>query len=92
MIAALLIQAAAFLQPAGSPRTLPEREGLIYFQISRESQLQEWQSVQRELTLAIRLNQKLIVGNMQGQRELTINTGYKTTNMRFTLYLVPQTG
>lgn len=74
------------------PRALPTPPGLVYFQINRESQLEEWKNVQRSLTLAIRLNENLIVGNIQGQRVLTIRTrtGGQTTTMQFTLYLVPE--
>jgi predicted component of type VI protein secretion system len=71
------------------PRALPQRAGLIYFQVSRESQQQEWAQVQRSLTLAIRLNQNRVVGTIQGQRVLTIRSGGQNTTMRFTLYLVP---
>lgn len=72
------------------PRALPQNPGLVYFQINRESQLQEWQRVQKSLTLAIRLNENLIVGNIQGQRILTIRSGGQTTTMQFTLYVVAQ--
>ena len=64
--------------------------GSNYFQVSRDSQLEEWQNVQRSLTLAIRLNENRIVGNIQGQRVLTIKTGGQTTTLQFTLYVVPQ--
>ena len=53
-------------------------------------QLVPGQNVQRSLTLALRLNENLIVGNIQGQRVLTIKTRGQTTTMQFTLYLVPQ--
>lgn len=72
------------------PRALPATPGLVYYQINRESQLEEWQNVQRSLTLALRLNENLIVGNIQGQRVLTIKNRGQTTTMQFTLYLVPQ--
>jgi type VI secretion system protein ImpJ len=72
------------------PRALPATPGLVYYQINRESQLEEWQNVQRSLTLALRLNENLIVGNIQGQRILTIKNRGQTTTMQFTLYLVPQ--
>lgn len=74
------------------PRALPTPPGLVYFQINRESQQQEWQKVQRSLTMAIRLNENLIVGNIQGQRILTIRTGGQTTTMQFTLYVVEPEG
>ena len=72
------------------PRALPSSPNLIYFQINRESELGEWQNVQRSLTLAIRLNENLIVGNIQGQRVLTIKAEGQTTPLQFTLYVVPQ--
>jgi type VI secretion system protein ImpJ len=70
------------------PRVLPSHPGLIYFQINRESQQSEWQNVQRSLTLAIRLNENLIAGDIQGQRVLAIKTGGQTTTLQFTLYVV----
>ncbi len=71
------------------PRALPVQPGLVYFQINRESELSEWQNVQRSLTMAIRLNETRIVGNIQGQRTLTIRSAGQTTTLQFTLYLVP---
>ncbi len=72
------------------PRALPTQPGLIYFQVGRDSQEGEWQNVQKSLTLAIRLNENLIAGNIQGQRVLTIKTGGQTTTLQFTLYVVPK--
>ena len=72
------------------PRSLPALPGLIYFQVSRESPEGEWQNVQRSLTLALRLNENLIAGNIQGQRVLTIRSGELTTTLQFTLYIVPR--
>jgi type VI secretion system protein ImpJ len=74
------------------PRALPTRPGLVYLQVNRGSQQQEWQNVQKSLTLAVRLNQNRVVGNIQGQRTLTVKTGSRTTTMRFTLFLVPREG
>ncbi len=71
------------------PRALPALPGLIYFQISPESSEVEWQHVQRSLTLAIRLNERLIAGNIQGQRILTISNNGQTTTLQFTLFVVP---
>lgn len=71
------------------PRALPSQPGLIYFQISREASESEWHNVQKSLTLAIRLNENLIAGNIQGQQTLTIRAGSQTTTLQFTLYVVP---
>lgn len=72
------------------PRSLPALPGLIYFQVRRESLEAEWQNVQRSLTLALRLNENLIAGNIQGQRVLTIRSGELITTLQFTLYIVPR--
>ncbi|MDX2035602.1 MAG: type VI secretion system baseplate subunit TssK [Isosphaeraceae bacterium] len=73
------------------PRALPKQMGLVYFQISRESQTEEWNNVQRSLTLAVRLNENLIAGNIQGQQVLTIRTsGGQTTPLQLTLYVTPK--
>lgn len=70
------------------PAALPQRSGLIYFQIARESQQAEWQNVQRSLSLAIRLNENRVAGNIQGQRQLTIHTGGgQTATLGFTLFV-----
>jgi type VI secretion system protein ImpJ len=67
------------------PRALPQRPGLCYFQIDRGEQVQEWDAVKHSLTLAIRLNENLIHGNIQGERVLTINTGGQTLQLQFLL-------
>jgi type VI secretion system protein ImpJ len=72
------------------PRALPSLPGLIFFQVSREANETEWLNVQKSLTLAIRLNENLIAGNIQEQRTLTIRSGGQTTTLQFTLYVVPQ--
>jgi type VI secretion system protein ImpJ len=72
------------------PRALPTPQGLVYFQVLREASPEEWKHVQRSLSLAIRLNENLIAGNIQGQRVLTVRYKGQTTTMQFTLYLVPE--
>ena len=52
------------------PRALPASPGMIYFQVRRETSEAEWTNVQKSLTLAIRLNESLVAGNIQGQRVL----------------------
>jgi type VI secretion system protein ImpJ len=72
------------------PRALPAQPGLIYFQVDRSTQPEEWEKVQRSLTLALRLNENLIVSNIQGQRTLNIKVGGQATALQFTLYVVAQ--
>ncbi len=79
-----------FTYSSRPPRALPTRQGLYYFQINRESSQEEWQNVQRSLTLAIRLNQNRIAGDIQGQQVLTVRTAGQTTTLQFTLYVVPR--
>jgi type VI secretion system protein ImpJ len=81
-----------FSHAPAPPRVLPSLPDLTYFQISRSAPATEWQNVQRSLTLALRLNEHLIVGNIQGQRVLKIRTAGQTTTMQFTLYVVPGAG
>jgi type VI secretion system protein ImpJ len=69
------------------PRSLPAVQGLIYFQVDRDSQPAEWQHVQRSLTLAVRLNEHRIAGNIQGEQTLTIKHSGQTFPLRFTLYV-----
>jgi len=80
-----------FAVAARPPRVLPNVPGQVYFQLSRDTAPQgEWLNVQRSLTLAIRLNENLIAGDIQGQRTLHIRSGASTSTMQFTLYVVPQ--
>lgn len=71
------------------PRALPSTPGLFFFQVDRNSQQEEWDNVRRSLTLAIRLNEKSVLGTIDGQRVLTIRTaGGPPTTVQFTLYIV----
>jgi type VI secretion system protein ImpJ len=71
------------------PRDLPSGGNLTYFEISRESATNEWAHVQKTLSLALRLQERDVVSNIQGQRELTIRVGAQTATFTFTLYVVP---
>ena len=71
------------------PRDLPSAPNLTYFEVSRESATNEWAHVQRAKTLAIRIQERDVVGSIDGVRDLTIRTGGQTTTFSFTLYLVP---
>jgi type VI secretion system protein ImpJ len=68
-----------FAYCAVPPRALPGGSGVVSFQIKHE---------QKSLTLAIRLNERGIVGNIEGQRILTVRMGAQTTPLQFTLYVV----
>jgi type VI secretion system protein ImpJ len=70
------------------PRALPGTAGLVYYQVSRDPE--EWANVQQSLTLAIRLNEHRIAGDINGkERTLTIRRANgQTTTMDFDLYVV----
>jgi type VI secretion system protein ImpJ len=72
------------------PRALPAVAGQVYLQVNRDAPGGEWQHVQNSLSLAIRLNENLIAGNIQGQRILMVKTASQTTTLQFTLYVVPR--
>jgi type VI secretion system protein ImpJ len=75
------------------PRALPSAPDLTYFQIDRDSTPAEWQFVAKSLSLAIRFNEKLIDGNIQGERELKLKIktgGGQTATLQVTLYVVPR--
>ena len=82
-----------FTPSARPPRALPTAEGLTFFQIDRESNPSEWQFVVKSLSLAIRFNEKMIDGNIQGERELKLKVktgGGQSATLQVTLYVVPQ--
>ncbi len=75
------------------PRALPAAPELTYFQIDRDSTPSEWQYVEKSLSLAIRFNEKLIEGTIQGERELKLRIktgGGQSATIQVTLYVLPQ--
>jgi type VI secretion system protein ImpJ len=71
------------------PRVLPAPPDLVFFHLDRDRHPDEWSAVQRSLTLAVRLNERLIAGAIQGKEELVIRSGEHTSTMQFILYAVP---
>jgi type VI secretion system protein ImpJ len=71
------------------PRPLPSQQGLVYFRVHRDSDQREWHNVCKALTLAIRLNERHIEGNIQGQEVLKVRTGGQSATLGFTLYVAP---
>ncbi|MCI0680641.1 MAG: type VI secretion system baseplate subunit TssK [Gemmataceae bacterium] len=82
-------------KPVDRPtRDLPVIADQTYFEIQRDARRDEWANVQKDLKLAIRLNQHHLVlneqGNIQGQTEVKIKLAKgDPVPMRFVLYLVP---
>jgi type VI secretion system protein ImpJ len=84
------------LVPSGSlPQALPRDAGpsnhFTYFQINRELQQNEWQSVESSKTLAIRFKEDIIVGKIEDEREVTLRLSSDMT-FRFTLYVLVRGG
>jgi type VI secretion system protein ImpJ len=71
------------------PRDLPSEPNLTYFEVSRESATNEWAHVQKMKTLAVRIQERDVIGSIDGQENLTIKTGNQSTTFSLTLYLVP---
>ena len=80
-----------FAHSQSPPQALPRTEGLSYFQIARDAEQYEWQFIERSLTLAIRLNELVVTGNIDRQQVLALRINDMETTIAFTLYvLVPQ--
>jgi len=71
------------------PPSLPKVAGQVYFQVTQDPKNPEWVNLKKTLVLALRLNEHMIVGNIQNQRRLTIKAGGRTVTMQFTLYVLP---
>ena len=80
-----------FRYEAQPPRVLPITKKDTYFSIERSPD--EWPFVQRTRRLAIRLNERLLDGDLQNKRDVLIRgQPGKQPVMRFTLYVVPPKG
>jgi type VI secretion system protein ImpJ len=69
------------------PQAFPRERGLTYFQIDPQTNRGEWEQVERTLTLAVRFNERLVTGNIDRQRDLSLRYGGMETTLRFTLYV-----
>ena len=77
-----------FVHDHKPPLVLPTSQSLTYFRVNRDVSKDEWFHINQTYNLAIRLNQSLIVGAMDGRHEVAIQADGKTTNLKFTLYVV----
>ncbi len=71
------------------PQELPKVVGQVYFRVTQDSKDPEWINLKKSLNLALRLNENLIVGNIQNQRRLTIRVGGRNVAMQFSLFVLP---
>jgi type VI secretion system protein ImpJ len=70
------------------PSALPK--GWAYFQINRDVNPTQWSSVDLTGKLAIRLNENLIAGRIDGQRELTIRRpSGESLTLKLMLFVLP---
>lgn len=77
-----------FVHDHKPPAVLPTPPTVAYFQIKRDASKDEWAFLTQTYNLAIRFNEKLLVGTMDGKQEVTIQSEAKTATMKFTLYVV----
>jgi type VI secretion system protein ImpJ len=82
-----LTQVPVSALPQALPRDAGPSNWLTYFQVNRELQQNEWQSVESSRTLAIRFKEEILVGRMEGERQVTLRLGSDMT-FRFTLYVL----
>ncbi len=71
------------------PQELPKVVGQLYFRVVQDAKDPEWLNLKKSLTLALRLNENLIVGSIQNQRRLTIHVGGRNVTMQFSLFVLP---
>jgi len=78
------------LTPLGqAPRALPTSRGWLYYEVTRGNNA--WKDVLHTQTLAMRLNDGLIVNrdSLQGKREMVVRVGQRQVPLQFALFAVP---
>lgn len=78
-----------FDHQSNPPRCLPMRPGRVFFNVDPQRAEEQWNAVQRSLSLAIRFNENLIAGNVQDQRKIDVIADGQPTTLEFVLYVVP---
>lgn len=76
---------------ADPPRCLPLRPGRVFFAVDSARSPDQWDSIQRSLTLAVRFNESLISGDIQSRQAIEVILDGRTVSLEFVLYVVPQT-
>ncbi|QEL20039.1 type VI secretion system baseplate subunit TssK [Limnoglobus roseus] len=78
-----------FRYVADPPKVLPQTNKDTFFSIARNPD--EWPLVQTSRKVAIRLNERLLAGDLEGKREVCLKgVPNKQPILRFTLYVVPK--
>lgn len=78
-----------FLYVPDPPRVLPPTSQVCYFRVNRDASAEEWKHVGASYTMAIRLNETLLRGPIDGRTEVTIQAAGRAATLRFNLYVVP---
>jgi type VI secretion system protein ImpJ len=78
----------AFVHEHKPHPVLPTSPTLTYFRVNRDQSKDEWFYVAEKGKLSVRLNERLVVGSLDGKPDVTISVDGKTANMRFALYVV----
>jgi len=75
---------------ADPPRCLPLRPGRAFFAVDPARSPDQWDAVQRSLALAVRFNESLIAGDIQGRQTIDVVLDGRPVSLEFVLYVIPQ--
>ncbi|MEZ6090445.1 MAG: type VI secretion system baseplate subunit TssK [Pirellulaceae bacterium] len=78
-----------FSHQADPPRCLPMRPGRVFFGVDTKASSDQWDAVQRSLSLAVRFNENLIAGDVQNRTAIDVIIDGRPSTLEFVLYVVP---
>lgn len=87
----LYLLGQAGLQPERlqhTPQPLPVRKGLTYFALNADNAANEWQQVERSLSLAARLTEQLVVDELDEQDTVVLDIDGRSATMKLSLFVV----
>ena len=82
----------AFVHEHKPHPVLPTGPNRTYFRINTAASRDEWTQVANTQRLAVRLNDRLLDGKLDGGPDVTIKVDGKTASMRFSLFVVLPSG
>lgn len=71
-----------------TPRALPVRRGLHYFDLAAEQAPEEWIDVERTLSLAARVGEHLVVDTLSERNEMILQHEGKSCTLKLTLFVL----
>lgn len=77
----------AFAHQPNPPRALPVSAARTYFQVNRTAHPNEWERVRQTMSLAIRVNERIIKGSVDGAESLIILNRGREIPVRLALYV-----